>query len=107
MMEITFLIQGIILFGVPTALGAWRGIWKWGAIALSTVLTPILMLGSIKLTAKIYWALYPGTGSGCSGGECGGEAFAAGFWPLLIPVFMVPAFVVSLFVILLMRRTRA
>lgn len=106
MTEFVLLAMGIVFFAVPIILGRWGGGSKWGSIGCSTILTPFLVLAAIKLVAKAYWAMFPGSGSGCSGGECGGDAYAAAYWPLLIPVFMVPAFLISLTIILLMRRAR-
>ena len=94
-----------VSIGVPALLA--RQGSKWGAIGCSTLISPFLMLGAIKLTAMAYWHFnHDPSGGSCSGGECGGEAYAAGFWPLLIPVFMVPALFVSLLVILLLRRSK-
>ena len=106
MMPLLAIVALAVFVGMPFALVRFDPASKWGAIGCSTILTPFLFLGATKLVALAYWAMFPGSGSGCSGGECGGEAYAAGLWPLLIPVFMVPAFVVSMVIILLMRSAR-
>ena len=106
MMPISIITMIAILFAVPVLFGLWRSaLSKWGAIALSTVVSPFLMLGATKAIAIAYWAIHSDPANrGCPGGECGVDAYAAGLWPLLIPVFMVPAFFVSLIIILLVRR---
>ena len=106
MMPISIMTMIAILLAVPVLFGLWRrALSKWGAIALSTVVSPFLMLGATKAIAIAYWAIHSDPANrGCPGGECGVDAYAAGLWPLLIPVFMVPAFFVSLIIILLVRR---
>lgn len=111
-MGLMFFAMFLVLIGVPMALGSWRRPEsKWGAIALSTFVSPFLMMGMAVLTVGIYMALAGDHGSsGCSGGECGPALYAAGYAPLLlllaIPTLMVPSFVVSTLIILLIRSAR-
>lgn len=106
-MEVWFIFVALaLLIGVPLALTYLAPDSKWGSIGCATIVTPFFLLGATKLLGKIYWALYPGSGSGCSGGECGANSYAGGLWPLLIPIFMVPAFFFSLIVVLTVRATR-
>ena len=91
-----------VMIAVPVMFGKHGA--KWGAIGCSTIVTPVLMVGAISLTAKVYWHFNRDlVGSSCSGGECGAASYSGGLWPLLIPAFMIPAFFVSWIVIALMR----
>ena len=81
-------------------------IGKWWAILLTTLSGPFIMLVVIRATAKTYWALSSNQGSGCSGGECGVDAIAAGYWPLLIPLFLPFAFFLAWPTIAIYRRRR-
>lgn len=102
----------VVLIGMPAVLGAWSKPGStWGAIALSTLVSPFLMLGAAALLVVLNRAVpHEHVSRGCPGGECGGAGYAAGYadalWPLLIPVFMVPSFLVSTLIILLIRSAR-
>jgi hypothetical protein len=100
--------------GVQIAFPMWLGslrrlVPKWSAVFLSTIICPFLILAAFKITALIYWAIYrsSSTGGGCAGGECGGSAVAAGYWPLLLLFFLPISFVFSALIILVMRRGSA
>lgn len=100
MMTGIWILVASLVIGIPALLAGWQKESNWGVVWVSTIFTPFIVLTGVKIYAKLYWQFSSTPGSGCSGGECGGGAYAAGYWPLLIPVLMVVSFVVSGFVVL-------
>ena len=96
----------MVQIAFPAWLGSLRRILpKWPAVFLSTIISPFLILATIKLVAIFYWHFNrTADGGGCAGGECGGSAVAAGYWPLLLLFFLPVSFVFSVAIILGMRR---